>query len=386
MVQSAAAIRSAEAARPVTSHYQAIPVRCNGGSRQPTTITNTATSLSSLSPTTTTYYRAVVKNGVCAEANSTAATVTVNQPAAVPTSMLVSASPVCSGTAVTLTANGGDNGSGALYEWGTGSTVGNNKMSPATTTAATRNVSPSTTTTYWVRRISNTTCTNTTGGVTNTVTVSQPATAPTSMLVSTSTICAGAGTQVTLTASGGDNGSGAYYQWGTGSTAGSNVSGTSTGNTRSVSPSTTTTYWVRRISNATCSNTTTGVTNTVTVNAASTISLTSASATQNQTVDEGNAITTTTYTLGGSATSYTISGLPSGLTHTMTSKAIRISGTPKTVGAYNYTITTTGPCTAVTITGSVKVEFKTGVCNTFNPGIIGTNEACTTFNAGTIGQ
>ena len=121
------------------------------------------------------------------------------------------------------------------------------------------------------------------------------------------------------------------------------------------------------------------------------VTLTSATATQNQTVDEGNAITTTTYALSGSATSYTISGLPAGLNHSFntSTKVITISGTPTTVGSYTYTITTTGhtaPCTEVAISGSVKVESKTGVCNIFNPGIIGIDESCTTFNAGTIGQ
>ncbi len=121
------------------------------------------------------------------------------------------------------------------------------------------------------------------------------------------------------------------------------------------------------------------------------ISLTSTAATQNQTVDEGNAITTTTYALGGSATSYTIPELPAGLNHSFntSTKVITISGTPTASGNYSYTITTTGqaaPCAAKTISSTVKVELKTGVCNAFNPGIIGINEACTTFNAGTIGQ
>ncbi len=136
-----------------------------------TNISSTTTSYSPGSPSTTTYYRAVVKNGVSAEINSVPATVTVRTPATAPTSISASANNTAPGTAVTLTASGGGNGSGAVYEWGTGSTVGSNKISPATTTAATRSVSPTATTTYWVRRISNTTCTNTTSGVTTTVTV-----------------------------------------------------------------------------------------------------------------------------------------------------------------------------------------------------------------------
>jgi hypothetical protein len=42
-------------------------------------------------------------------------------------------------------------GSGARYEWGTGSIVGSGTLSPSTTTAATRSVATTAATTYWVR-------------------------------------------------------------------------------------------------------------------------------------------------------------------------------------------------------------------------------------------
>ncbi|KAF2518552.1 hypothetical protein EYY60_00090, partial [Flavobacterium zhairuonense] len=110
-------------------------------------------------------------------------------------------------------------GTGARYQWGTGSVVGTNPISGATSSTYT---TPTLTgnATYWVR-IENTTspCTATTGGVSQVVTVNAPSTAPTSISGIT-TICSGTGT--TLTAVGGTLGTGATYQWGTGSVVGTN--------------------------------------------------------------------------------------------------------------------------------------------------------------------
>jgi hypothetical protein len=172
---------------------------------------------------------------------------------------------ICNGQSTTLTAIGGGNGSGATFQWGTGAVVGSNVI--AGQTAATLTVSPTTTTTYWVRRVGNTACNNTTGGVTTTVTVQTPPTAPTG-ISGTTTICNGQST--TLTATGGGNGSGATFQWGTGA-VGSNVIAGQTAATLTVSPTATTTYWVRRVGNTACSGATGGVTATVTVNQPNTV-------------------------------------------------------------------------------------------------------------------
>ena len=95
---------------------------------------------------------------------------------------------------------------------------------------------------------------------------------------------------------------------------------------------------------------------TITVNAASTISLTSG--TQNQTVCPGTAITSTVYTFGGSATNATVSNLPAGLSSNVDTgaKTVTISGSPTAGGT--YTISTSGhtaPCTAATIQGTITV-------------------------------
>ena len=160
--------------------------------------------------------------------------------ATAPTSITGTTS-ICAGSSVTLTANGG---TGSNYQWGTGSTVGSNIISGQT--ASTLTVSPASTTTYWVSRTQLSPCSNTTG-VTFTVSVSTPATAPTSISASSSTVCSG--TSVTLTAVGG---SGSNYQWGTGSTVGSNII-SGTGSSITVNPTATTTYWVRRTNTSPCS-------------------------------------------------------------------------------------------------------------------------------------
>ncbi len=83
----------------------------------------------------------------------------------------------------------------------------------------------------------------------------------------------------------------------------------------------------------------------------------SSAAYQNQVVCKNDAITGTSYTIGGSATSCTVADLPAGLTAAMSGKVVRISGTPTASGT--YTITTIGhtePCTAATITGTVKID------------------------------
>ena len=148
-----------------------------------------------------------------------------------------------------------------------------------------------------------------------------------------------------------------------GSATSASVTGLPAGLTSVVSGSTITisgtptasgTYTITTTGNtAPCTSAT--VSGTVTRNAASTIVLTSG--TQNPTVCSGTAITNTVYTFGGSATSASVSGLPTGLTSVVSGSTITISGIPTASGT--YTITTTGhtaPCTAATISGAVTVN------------------------------
>ena len=101
--------------------------------------------------------------------------------------------------------------------------------------------------------------------------------------------------------------------------------------------------------NNSCSGTTTLV-----VTTASTLTLSSAAATANQSLCTNSPLTNITYTVVG-ATGATATGLPAGVTGTFAGGVFTISGSPTTVGTYNYTVTTTGGCGVATQTGTITV-------------------------------
>ena len=164
--------------------------------------------------------------------------VTVNTASVAPTS-ISGTTTICNGSQTILTAVGGTLGTGANYQWGTGTTVGTSPISGQT--ASTLTITPGSSTTYWVR-IENTTspCSATTGGVTQLVTVNQKSGDPTSATAGLAAICNGDST--TLTLNGGGGGTGEIIKWYTDSCGGT-LAGT--GNGLSVSPTTTTTYYGR---------------------------------------------------------------------------------------------------------------------------------------------
>jgi hypothetical protein len=102
-----------------------------------------------------------------------------------------------------------------------------------------------------------------------------------------------------------------------------------------------------------CGNVT--ATGTIIVQPNTTITLTSAPGTDNQTVCVNTAITPITYSTTG-ATGATFSGLPTGVTGTFSGGNITISGTPTVTGTFNYTVTLTGGCRNVTATGTIIVQ------------------------------
>ena len=96
-------------------------------------------------------------------------------------------------------------------------------------------------------------------------------------------------------------------------------------------------------------------TGTITVSTASTVTLTSAAATSNQTVCINSAITNITYAISGGATGAAVSGLPAGVTGTYAAGVFTISGTPTASGVFNYTVSTTGGCGTPTQSGTITV-------------------------------
>jgi len=179
-----------------------------------------------------------------------------------PTS-ISNATTLCTSANINLSAIGGTAGAGSTYQWGTGSVIGQNII--ANQSNANYDVNPTATTIYWVRRLEAAPCLTPTGGAT--ITVYKSSTQPTS-ITGTNSICAGSTT--TLTAAGGYLSDLGKYQWGTGNT-GDNIIANQTGVSIAVTPSATTTYWVRRIDVSPCgTNPTNAATYNVTVSVRST--------------------------------------------------------------------------------------------------------------------
>ncbi len=90
-----------------------------------------------------------------------------------------------------------------------------------------------------------------------------------------------------------------------------------------------------------------------------TLTLTSSSDTDSQTVDIETPISNITYEVGGLATGAEVTGLPMGVNGTLNDNEFTISGSPGETGVFNYTVTTTGtanPCEEAVVTGSIVVE------------------------------
>ena len=86
----------------------------------------------------------------------------------------------------------------------------------------------------------------------------------------------------------------------------------------------------------------------------STIVLSSASGTNNQTVCANSPVVTITYETTG-ATGAGVTGLPAGLSGSWANDVFSISGAATESGTFNYTVTTLGGCGTVTATGTIHV-------------------------------
>lgn len=87
-----------------------------------------------------------------------------------------------------------------------------------------------------------------------------------------------------------------------------------------------------------------------------TITLTSATGTNNQSSCKNSTITNITYATTG-ATNATVTGLPAGVSGIWANNVVTISGTPvPTSGTFNYTVTLTGGCGNITATGSITIN------------------------------
>ncbi len=198
--------------------------------------------VANLTATSTVYVRA---EGNCSITSTASAVVIVETPSTAPTTLTLSQNSICLGGTVNLTASGAAPGTGAEYVWyDSDPTIGLPVPLFSSTSVNYTGVSPFVTTTYYVRIEG---C-DTTAAASNTVTVNTLSSDPSGITSSNAQVCAG--TTVNLAVNGGSLGTGAnwyWYQGGCGAGApignGANIN---------VSPSVTTTYYVR--AEGTCNN------------------------------------------------------------------------------------------------------------------------------------
>ena len=190
---------------------------------------------------TTTYY--VRAEGDCGTTSCASVTVTVKTPSTNPTGASAVSPILCLGQSTDISVTGGSLGTNASWKWyaggcGSGASIG---TGPSIT------VTPTTTTTYYVRAegdCDNTICASVV------VTVKTLSSAPTGASATSPTICIGGSTNINVV--GGSLGTDASWKWyKDGCASGASIG---TGTSINVSPTQTTTYFVR--AEGDCNNTT----------------------------------------------------------------------------------------------------------------------------------
>ncbi|MXV52447.1 hypothetical protein GS399_15840, partial [Pedobacter sp. HMF7647] len=111
----------------------------------------------------------------------------------------------------------------------------------------------------------------------------------------------------------------------------------------------------------------------------STLTLTAGSASTSACLN--TAVTPVKYTVGGGGTgaSITAGSLPTGMTGTFAGNVFTISGTPTSTGTFNYTVTTSGPCTNVSLSGTITVSSAS-----VGGSVSANATVCTGTNSGTL--
>ena len=155
----------------------------------------------------------------------------------------------------------------------------------------------------------------------------------------------------------------------------SGMSGVLSGTTYTISgtPSVSGTFNYTVTTSGTCASTT--ATGTIVVNPIQTITLTSGSSTPAAFCRNSPLPTNIVYTIGGGATGASVSGLPAGMSGSLSGSTFTISGTPTVSGTFNYTVTTSGTCATATATGTITVAAQP------TPTITPTGVTCVGSNA-----
>jgi len=186
-----------------------------------------------VNPTTSTQYFARIESS-CYQGACVSASINVNQSSTSPTAIIPSTTQVCPGQNMTLSVQGGNLAAGNTWQWYSNSCGGT-----PVGTGSIISINPTTTATYFVRAegpCGNTNCASLL------VTVGASSTIPTSLSVSANNICPGITTQ--LSQNGGVLQNSDIWVWYTGACGAVPVG---VGPTLEVSPTSTTTYFVRAV-------------------------------------------------------------------------------------------------------------------------------------------
>jgi hypothetical protein len=124
--------------------------------------------------------------------------------------------------------------------------------------------------------------------------------------------------------------------------------------------------YVRKATSASCSDVASN-TFTVVVNAVPSVTLSSATGSNNQTVNSGTAITPIKYTASNATTIYLTGTLPANVGSSVTSNTtLNIYGTPSAAGTFNYSVSSshTNGCVSAVASGTLRVEGPPGTVTT----------------------
>ena len=194
--------------------------------------------------TQTTCYRRKMTSA-CGDVFSNQVTVTVENESVAASTLDASSNSVCPpGGTIDFTVNGGSLGAGATWQLYSGSCGGT--LLGTSVSGVFNGINVNTTQTFYVRASGN--C-NTTNCVSTTVTLETLSTDPSGSTASSNSVCSGDG--VSLSVAGGTLGTGATWEWYTGSCGGTSVGN---GPIISLNPTTTTDYYVRAEGNCGITN------------------------------------------------------------------------------------------------------------------------------------
>jgi len=119
----------------------------------------------------------------------------------------------------------------------------------------------------------------------------------------------------------------------------------------------------------------TNLSGTITVSPNATLNLTSGAGTATQTICINTALVNITYSVAGSGTGGTVTGLPAGVTGNYSGGVFTISGIPTVSGVFNYTINTTGSCGQANANGTITVNAD-ATLNLTSAGTTTSQERC----------